>query len=225
MSSNKKKLQNFEHGQAEYNRPNQKWQCGHLCDGQSCYMGPSSGGGCQSSCECLPKKVGDRWYCTRSASKGGECANGPGTDGNCACQLPPCQPRLSLRHHRLQDLRAILPPKRPTQYKVLSQVWMTPTVSSTVQVKHNWIRLFAVIVLRNKHWILIIIFRNIAGIMSIVVKITNRVIVANNRRDVCSDYQNDAEKKWVCYCLHHVNAQRVRCRCCRPTVEVSGRAI
>jgi len=100
MSANKKKLQNFEHDQAEYNRPNQKWHCGHLCDGQSCYLGPSAGGGCQSSCECLPKKVGGRWYCTRSASKGGECADGPGTDGSCACQLPPCQPRLSLRHQR-----------------------------------------------------------------------------------------------------------------------------
>ena len=89
-----------------YERPNQDWECGWTCDGCPCRIGPSPTGECRATTECRPvlaKKEGEekgRWKCTRSKEHGGPCADGPRPDGSCACPIPPCRPRRSLRNRR-----------------------------------------------------------------------------------------------------------------------------
>ncbi len=51
----------------------------------------------------LEKQEGEakgRWRCTRPKEHGGPCTNGPLPDGNCACPIPKCQPRRTLRNQR-----------------------------------------------------------------------------------------------------------------------------
>lgn len=86
--------------QGGYDRPNQPWVCGHACGGHGCQMGPDKHGHCQAGGECLPRRQGDRWHCTRSAELGGPCANGPLPNGGCSCVIPPCQPVRTLRAKR-----------------------------------------------------------------------------------------------------------------------------
>lgn len=86
--------------QAGYDRPNQPWVCGHACEGHGCQLGPDKKGRCQAGGECLPRRSGDRWLCTRTADAGGPCADGPLPDGSCACTIPPCQPVRTLRSRR-----------------------------------------------------------------------------------------------------------------------------
>ena len=101
----------FDRGQ--YERPNQDWVCGWTCDGWACRIGPSPTGGCRATFECRPvleKKAGDekgRWRCTRSKEHGGPCETGPRPDGVCACAIPKCQPRRSLRNRRGQLCLAV----------------------------------------------------------------------------------------------------------------------
>jgi hypothetical protein len=83
-----------------YDRPNQPWVCGHNCSGRACQLGPDKQGKCQATGECLPRRAGDRWHCTRTPELGGPCPGGPNPDGTCACAVPPCQPVRTLRSRR-----------------------------------------------------------------------------------------------------------------------------
>lgn len=87
----------------EYVRPNLDWECGHLCKGCPCRIGPSPKGKCRATYECSPRlevkpgEVKGHWTCTRPKSGGGKCENGPFPDGTCCHAIPKCQPRRSLR--------------------------------------------------------------------------------------------------------------------------------
>lgn len=87
----------------EYVRPNLDWECGHLCEGCPCRIGPSPKGECRATYECDPRlevKAGEvkgHWTCTRPRSGGGKCENGPLPDGTCCNVIPKCQPRRTLR--------------------------------------------------------------------------------------------------------------------------------
>lgn len=90
----------------EYVRPNQDWECGHLCEGCPCRIGPSPDGKCRATYECTPRmelkpgEVKGHWTCTRPRSGGGKCENGPLPDGTCCNAIPKCQPRRTLRSIR-----------------------------------------------------------------------------------------------------------------------------
>ncbi|HEY1771089.1 MAG TPA: hypothetical protein VGG02_12630 [Chthoniobacterales bacterium] len=86
--------------ESRYERPNQKWICGHAADGHACPLGPDERGQCRHTGECFPAKKGDRWLCMRSDAAGGKCAEGPLPDGTCAHLIPPCQPLPSVRRAR-----------------------------------------------------------------------------------------------------------------------------
>lgn len=87
----------------EYVRPNLDWECGNLCSGCPCRIGPSPKGKCRATYECSPRlelKAGEvkgHWTCTRPKSGGGKCDNGPLPDGTCCNAIPKCQPRRTLR--------------------------------------------------------------------------------------------------------------------------------
>jgi hypothetical protein len=86
-----------------YERPNQKFRCGRAAAwGKPCSRGPTADGQCGGVDECHPAKDGDRYVCRRPASQGGPCAGGPNPDGTCSQCLPPCVPRVTLRHRRGQ---------------------------------------------------------------------------------------------------------------------------
>lgn len=57
-------------------------------------------GTCSGKAECVPHRQGDSWFCSRSATQGGPCADGPLPGGTCSSNLPPCQPVRSLRLKR-----------------------------------------------------------------------------------------------------------------------------
>lgn len=90
----------------EYVRPNLDWECGHLCEGCPCRIGPSPKGECRATYECEPRldiKPGEEkghWTCTRPRSGGGKCENGPLPDGTCCNAIPKCQPHRTLRSIR-----------------------------------------------------------------------------------------------------------------------------
>ena len=81
----------------DYERPNQTWMCGWASVGMPCPRGPDEHGVCGAVC--TPYKVvdksgneGDRWICANESSQGGQCDEGPLSDGMC-CQDPPqCKP-------------------------------------------------------------------------------------------------------------------------------------
>lgn len=83
-----------------YERPNERWACGHAADGKSCRIGPSLRGKCQATFECQPVKDGNRWRCTRTKGEGGPCAEGPLPDGSCCRSIPRCVPVRTLRAKR-----------------------------------------------------------------------------------------------------------------------------
>lgn len=97
---------NNKSGNRNYQRPNQKWECGWTCDGWACRVGPSPKGECRATYECRPmleKSEGEqkgRWRCTRPNEQGGACPQGPTPDGKCCNQVPRCSPRRSLRSKR-----------------------------------------------------------------------------------------------------------------------------
>ena len=90
----------------EYVRPNLNWECGHLCEGCPCRIGPSPKGKCRATYECAPRlivkpgEVKGHWTCTRPRTGGGKCENGPVPDGTCCKEIAKCQPRRSLRSIR-----------------------------------------------------------------------------------------------------------------------------
>ncbi len=90
----------------EYVRPNLNWECGHLCQGCPCRIGPSPKGKCRATYECSPRldlkpgEVKGHWLCTRPKTGGGKCENGPLPDGTCCNAIPKCQPRRTLRSIR-----------------------------------------------------------------------------------------------------------------------------
>ena len=87
----------------EYVRPNKNWECGRLCEGCPCRIGPSPEGKCRATYECDPYlelKPGEekgRWMCSRPGIAGGKCEHGPGPDGRCCNAVAKCQPRRTLR--------------------------------------------------------------------------------------------------------------------------------
>ncbi|MEP6664538.1 MAG: hypothetical protein ABJC04_12835, partial [Verrucomicrobiota bacterium] len=93
-------LQEFSFKKSFYERPNQKWICGHACLGEGCVAGPDAQGKCGATAECRPLKKGDRWQCTRPTLQGGPCVDGPGPDGSCCRPIPKCSPVRSLRSRR-----------------------------------------------------------------------------------------------------------------------------
>ena len=93
----KRWLQEFSFKKSFYERPNQKWVCGHACSGEGCLAGPDARGNCGATEECRPLRKGDRWHCTRPAMRGGPCPDGPRPDGACCRPIPKCTPVRSLR--------------------------------------------------------------------------------------------------------------------------------
>ena len=100
MSRERIKLQQFGFQESQYERPNQPWTCGRLCEGRPCHIGPDAKGHCLATAECHPAKKGDRYHCTRPQSQGGLCKEGPLPDGSCCHPVPPCQPVRSVRSRR-----------------------------------------------------------------------------------------------------------------------------
>jgi hypothetical protein len=90
----------------QYERPNQKWICGHAAEGKPCRIGPDGKGHCRAAFECQPAleiKPGEtkgRYKCTRPAEYGGPCASGPLPDGTCCHSISKCVPVRSLRAKR-----------------------------------------------------------------------------------------------------------------------------
>ncbi len=93
-------LQSIIHNRKLYDRPQDEWVCGRADEGCPCVFGPGSKGECRATCQCLPAKKGDRWFCTRAISLGGPCTPGPLPDGACGCPVPPCTPLQSMRARR-----------------------------------------------------------------------------------------------------------------------------
>jgi hypothetical protein len=87
----------------EYVRPNLDWECGRLCEGCPCRIGPTPSGQCRATYECTPRldtkpgEVKGHWSCTRPRSGGGKCETGPLPDGTCCKAIPKCQPTRTLR--------------------------------------------------------------------------------------------------------------------------------
>jgi hypothetical protein len=96
----KRWLQQFSFKKSPYERPNQKWVCGHACTGEGCLIGPDAHGTCRATTECRPLRKGDRWHCTRAAAQGGPCPDGPLPDGSCCHPITRCIPSRSLRSWR-----------------------------------------------------------------------------------------------------------------------------
>jgi hypothetical protein len=94
-----------------YERPNQKWTCGHAAEGKPCRLGPDHRGRCQTTSECVPvleTKPGEtkgRWRCTRP---GGSCESGPLPDGRCCRPVARCSPVPTLRTWRGRITRAVV---------------------------------------------------------------------------------------------------------------------
>jgi len=93
-------LQKFGFKDSPYQRPQDKWVCGHLAEGKPCPLGPDRHGKCGAAAACKPHLVDGRWRCTRSQLEGGPCENGPLPDGRCCQQQEPCVPQPSLRTRR-----------------------------------------------------------------------------------------------------------------------------
>ncbi len=93
-------LQKFDFRSSRYERPTQRWICGHISVGNPCQIGPDRRGRCQATYECRPKQDGQRWFCTRPPAAGGRCPDGPLPDGTCNCAIPKCVPVRSLRSKR-----------------------------------------------------------------------------------------------------------------------------
>jgi len=94
-------LQSSHYKDSQYERPSQKWLCGHQrTDGVSCWAGPDGKGNCSGGSQCEPTKKGDRWHCTRPNYLGGKCREGPYSNGTCCMQLTKCRPHLSTESRR-----------------------------------------------------------------------------------------------------------------------------
>ena len=79
-------LQKFGFKDSPYQRPHDKWVCGHLAEGKPCPLGPDMHGKCGAKAACEPHLEDGRWQCRRSALEGGPCEKGPLPDGRCCLQ-------------------------------------------------------------------------------------------------------------------------------------------
>lgn len=89
-------LQEFTPDKSNYERPTQGWSCGRKAEGNPCHIGPSTGGHCQAHLECIPRKDGDGFVCSRPPAFGGKCDQGPLPDGSCCQATVTCHPARSL---------------------------------------------------------------------------------------------------------------------------------
>ncbi len=96
----KLELQKFSHDQSTYERPTLEWVCARSGKSRRCARGPDASGRCVGEYACAPRRVGDRYECTRSGPQGGRCERGPLPDGACCIRIPPCQPVRSHRSRR-----------------------------------------------------------------------------------------------------------------------------
>ena len=102
-------FQSTSHKEANYNRPDQVWTCGGEHHDCPCYLGPDRRGRCRAgkeldgrtSGQCLPRKIGSRWLCTREETHSAPpCEEGPLPDGSCCKTVARCRPVRSLRSRR-----------------------------------------------------------------------------------------------------------------------------
>jgi hypothetical protein len=93
-------LQKFGFKESKYERPQDKWICGHMADGKPCTLGPGKNGACRVTTACQPFQEKGRWQCRRSPQEGGPCEIGPFPNGTCSVKLEPCVPVPSLRTTR-----------------------------------------------------------------------------------------------------------------------------
>jgi hypothetical protein len=131
-----------------YERPNQKWICGHAAEGSPCREGPDNRGRCRATAECAPaleKKPGEekgRWRCTRA---GGVCQNGPLPDGSCGRPVVKCAPVASLRMRRGQVTRAVVVATIAVLLIVLGSKWrgdfINPGALSTAHSGEKFVNL------------------------------------------------------------------------------------
>jgi hypothetical protein len=94
------RLQELDFRENKYERPQDKWVCGHLAEGRPCTLGPSPNGTCRVTTACQPRLQNGRWECQRSGQEGGPCGSGPFADGRCCQTLVRCTPEPSLRAKR-----------------------------------------------------------------------------------------------------------------------------
>lgn len=95
-------LQKFGFKDSAYERPNDKWVCGRLAEGNPCAIGPDSKGCCRATSVCEPFYEAERWHCRRSELQGGPCEHGPNADGSCCQKFEPCLPKPSLKQKRFR---------------------------------------------------------------------------------------------------------------------------
>jgi hypothetical protein len=109
-----------------YERPNQKWVCGHACEGNPCRLGPDNSGRCGATSECVPvleTKPGEtkgRYRCTRP---GGACETGPLPDGRCCRPIAKCSPVPTLRTRRGRFTRWVVGATLATLLILLGGPW------------------------------------------------------------------------------------------------------
>ena len=93
----------FDHDQSSYERPNFPYKCGRGAMWRTpCFKGPKIDGSCGGTQDCEPFFKEGRWSCRREKEFGGSCNEGPGPNGECSWQRPPCSPKKTLRSIRGQ---------------------------------------------------------------------------------------------------------------------------
>ncbi|QEG40289.1 cytochrome c3 family protein [Roseimaritima ulvae] len=85
-----------------FDRPSDRWVCGHADEGHACAHGPDPAGGCPGLGPCRPVQTNSGWKCSRPTCLGGGCEPGPSADGTCGQQPTPCNPRVSWHYRRRQ---------------------------------------------------------------------------------------------------------------------------
>ena len=93
----------FDHDKSSYERPNFPYKCGRGAMWRTpCFKGPKLDGSCGGTQDCEPFFKEGRWSCRRGKEFGGSCDEGPGPNGECSWQRPPCAPKKTLRSIRGQ---------------------------------------------------------------------------------------------------------------------------
>ena len=93
----------FDHDKSSYERPNFPYKCGRGAMWRTpCFKGPKIDGSCGGTQDCEPFFKEGRWSCRREKKFGGSCDEGPGPNGECSWQRPPCAPKKTLRSIRGQ---------------------------------------------------------------------------------------------------------------------------
>ena len=88
----------FDHIKSAYERPDNPYRCGRGALWRTpCFKGPKIDGSCGGTQDCEPFFKKGRWSCRREKQFGGSCEEGPGPNGECSWQRPPCAPRKNLR--------------------------------------------------------------------------------------------------------------------------------